>query len=207
MLAPHEFKNKTFTRAVRGYNSVEVDQYFDFLIEKYTEAYKAFAELEQKFNTVSAKYNEIANEEESIRSAILKAQKLGEAIVSNAKKEAESKKDDLRRECDKIVQEAMEKVEKEKESIAALRKTAIEFQHKLYDDYIRHISFIKEMNLDEMIDPDKALPNASRFEEAEKDILEDAGIQILAPHSPETESTANSENSDSDSNKPEQTEK
>ena len=33
MIAPHELKNKTFARVVRGYNPVEVDQYFDFLIE------------------------------------------------------------------------------------------------------------------------------------------------------------------------------
>jgi len=48
MIAPHELKNKTFTRAVRGYQQAEVDEYFDFLIEKYTEAYKANFEWEQE---------------------------------------------------------------------------------------------------------------------------------------------------------------
>ena len=33
MIAPHELKNKTFSRVVRGYNPLEVDEYFDFLIE------------------------------------------------------------------------------------------------------------------------------------------------------------------------------
>ena len=55
MIAPHELKNKTFSRTVRGYNPAEVDQYFDFLIEKYTEAYKAATEFEQKYN--GNKYN------------------------------------------------------------------------------------------------------------------------------------------------------
>ena len=63
MIAPHELKNKTFSRTVRGYNPAEVDQYFDFLIEKYTEAYKAATEFEQKYNEVKAKYAELADEE------------------------------------------------------------------------------------------------------------------------------------------------
>ena len=34
MIAPYELKNKTFSRAVRGYNPAEVDEYFDFLISE-----------------------------------------------------------------------------------------------------------------------------------------------------------------------------
>ena len=31
MLAPHELKNKSFTKTMRGYNPQEVDEYIDFL--------------------------------------------------------------------------------------------------------------------------------------------------------------------------------
>lgn len=177
MLAPHELKNKTFTRVVRGYNPVEVDQYFDFLIDKYTELYKLYAEIEQKYNSVNSKYNEISNEEESIRSAILKAQKLGEVIVANAKKEAESFKDDLKDRCDEIVQEAKDKVSAERENIVVLRKSAMQFQDKLCEYYLQHLTAIKEMNLDKMIDPDIVLPQDERFDSAEENILKKAGIE------------------------------
>ncbi len=150
MIAPHELKNKTFSRTVRGYNPAEVDQYFDFLIEKYTEAYKAASDFEMKYNEIKAKYAELSDEEESIRSAILKAQKLGEAIVANAQDEAAEIKEKLTSRCDAIVQDAKAKIEAEKENIVVLRKYAIDFQHKLYDEYVKHLETIRSLNLDEL---------------------------------------------------------
>ncbi len=179
MIAPHELKNKTFSRAVRGYNPVEVDEYFDFLIEKYTEAYKAASEFEQKLNQVEAKYDELSNEEASIRSAILKAQKLGEAIVNNANKEAKEIKADLSARCDALIAEAKSKVEAEKENIAVLRKSAVEFQHKLYSEYVKHVEMIKGMNLEDMTDPADMTEENRVFEEAKNASFQSSDVTII----------------------------
>ncbi len=180
MIAPHELKNKTFSRVVRGYNPVEVDQYFDFLIEKYTEAYKIAFELEQKLTKIEAKYSELSNEEESIRSAILKAQKLGEAIVNNAKKDALEKKQDLLKRCDQIVEEAKAKVAEENDKIAVLRRSAIDFQHKLYDDYVKHVEMIRAMKIDELPSSDTEKTDEA-FESAKREALEGKEFSIIAP--------------------------
>ncbi len=179
MLAPHELKNKTFSRTVRGYNPVEVDEYFDFLIEKYTEAYKAASEFEQKFNKIEAKYTELEGEEESIRSAILKAQKLGEAIVNNAKKDAHEKENELIARCDQIIAEAKAKVEAEKEKIATLRKSAIEFQHKLYSEYVKHVEMIKSMKLEELTDPSDMQEENEAFERSRRETLSGSDVSII----------------------------
>ena len=71
MIAPHELKNKTFSKSVRGYTPTDVDEYFDFLIDKYTELYKINAELEKKLHVITQKYQELSGDEETIRSAIL----------------------------------------------------------------------------------------------------------------------------------------
>jgi cell division initiation protein len=180
MIAPHELKNKTFTRVVRGYNPVEVDQYFDFLIEKYTEAYKAACELEQKYNKIEAKYAELSGEEESIRSAILKAQKLGEAIVNNAKKDAKKKESELRGRCDEIIAEAKEKVQEEKENIARLRKTAIDFQHQLYSEYVKHVEMIKNMKLEESVDAEMSDAEEQNLLDAKNLVLGDSEGDIIS---------------------------
>lgn len=179
MIAPHELKNKTFSRLVRGYNPAEVDEYFDFLIDKYTEAYKSALELEQKYNALEAKYSELSNEEESIRSAILKAQKLGEAIVNNAHKEAKEKETDLFARCDEIIAEAKKQVEEEKQNILNLRKIALDFQHKLYGDYIKHVEMIKEMSVDEMPDPDSLLNSDDAFARAKVEAVEGKNFDVL----------------------------
>lgn len=191
MIAPHELKNKTFSRVVRGYNPVEVDEYFDFLIEKYTEAYKAAAEFEEKLSKIEAKYAELSNDEESIRSALLKAQKLGEAIVNNAKKEAKEKISALENRCDEIVADAKAKVEKEKENIATLRKSAIDFQHKLYSEYIKHVEMIKDMKIDEMTGEENFKEEDEAFENAKVDTLNPTEISIITGHSEETSGSNN----------------
>jgi len=171
MIAPHELKNKTFSRAVRGYNPVEVDEYFDFLIEKYTEAYKLVLELEQKYNKLNAKYSELSNEEESIRSAIVKAQKLGEVIVKNAENDAKEKEAAMEEKCRQIILDAKNKVEEEKENIVKLRKMALDFQHKLYNDYVKHVEMIQAMDLDHMPEANDLLNENESFSNAEKEVL------------------------------------
>ena len=47
MLAPHELKSKSFSKSLKGYNPSEVDDYIEFLIDKYTELYRENSELER----------------------------------------------------------------------------------------------------------------------------------------------------------------
>ena len=48
MIAPHELKNKEFSKSLRGYSTVEVDEHIAFLLEKYTELYRLNDELENE---------------------------------------------------------------------------------------------------------------------------------------------------------------
>jgi len=171
MIAPHELKNKTFSRSVRGYSPAEVDQYFDFLIEKYTEAYKSANDFEKKYNETKALYAELAGEEESIRAAILKAQKLGEAIVENAKADAAKIEADLVARCDSIVANAKAKVDAEKSNIVALRKYALEFQHKLYGEYVKHLETIKSLDLEELEGSIVLQEEDASLDQAKEDVL------------------------------------
>lgn len=197
MIAPHELKNKTFSRAVRGYNPAEVDEYFDFLIDKYTEAYKKVNELEQKVHEISAKYSEISGEEQSIRSTLLKAQKLGEVIVDNAKKEAQSKAKDLTDRCENIVASAKEKVAVEKENFIRLRKIALDFQHKLYNEYMQHVQMIRDMKLDDMPENDQIFSEDEAFQSAVKESMEGPEFDLLtktdAPPAEATEQNTSEE--------------
>ena len=75
MLAPHELKNKTFSKTMRGYNPAEVDDYIEFLIDTYTNQYRENSELERKLKIEVTNLDEIKEEEEAIRSTLLKSQK------------------------------------------------------------------------------------------------------------------------------------
>lgn len=189
MIAPHELKNKTFSKSVRGYNPAEVDQYFDFLIEKYTEAFKAATEFEQRYNQIQAKYAEISGEEDLIRQTLLDAQKLRESIVNKAKMSAAEKEAELSSRCDQIIAEAKEKVQAEKENIVILRKTAAEFQHKLYNEYLKHLETIQSLNLEELQTPDALFDEDKKFEEAKDKVINGDDISVITDSTSEGESS------------------
>lgn len=147
MIAPHELKNKVFNKAVRGYNCSEVDEYIEFLIDKYTEIYRQNCELENELRTTKVKYSELHHDEDTIRAVIIKAQKLGENIVNQAKTEAQKIIDSTKEKCNEKIEEAEKKVLESQEEIANIKTLSEEFRNRLYEQYLEHIKTLKALDL------------------------------------------------------------
>ena len=147
MIAPHELKNKAFNKAVRGYVISEVDDYIDFLIDKYTEVYKKNAELEKELHNTKVKYSELHHDEDTIRAVIVKAQKLGENIVSQARVEADKIVETSRQTCRENVEDAERKIQESLKEAERIRALSESFRQNLYDEYLEHLKILKDMDL------------------------------------------------------------
>ena len=150
MLAPHELKNKTFGRAVRGYNPNEVDDYIDFLIEKYTELYRENDELERKLKIVVTNLDEIRDEEESIRATLVKAQQLGEKIVREANEKADAITDSIKTRCEAIITDFRKQYSAERKEVWQLRNTVLDFKKNVYELYRDHIEELQSISVNEL---------------------------------------------------------
>ena len=148
MIAPHELKNKAFNKAVRGYNISEVDEYIEFLIDKYTEVYRHNCELENELRTTKVKYSELHHDEDTIRAVIVKAQKLGENIVNQAKTEAQKIIDSTKEKCNQTIEEAENKVSQCEQEMIKVKTLSEEFRNGLYEQYVEHIKALKALNFD-----------------------------------------------------------
>lgn len=144
MIPPHELKNKTFTVGFRGYNPAEVDEHIEFIIEKYTELYKANLELDKQLSEAKERLAQLSNEEEAIRKTLVKAQKMGEAIVAQAQEKADNVILKIRERSEEIIAETEKKLSAEKEAITKLRNSADEFREKIFALYVEQLKFIKE---------------------------------------------------------------
>ncbi len=147
MIAPHELKNKVFNKTVRGYNCAEVDEYIDFLIDKYTEAYKQTLELENQLRTTKAKYSELHHDEDTIRAVIVKAQKLGENIVKQAKTEADKIISSVDETCRARVAEAEQKILDSKKETEQIKAISESFKNSLYEQYVEHLKTLKALEV------------------------------------------------------------
>ena len=155
MLAPHELKNKEFTKSLRGYSTVEVDEHIRFLIEKYTELYRQNDELQKKLRLTEAKLDAIKSEEDSIRTTLVNAQKAGTRIISEANERADVVIRSAKNSCDRLIAEMRAAVKVEQDRLAAAKEEVSAFKTMLFEEYRVHIEQI------ERIAPEADLPAVS----------------------------------------------
>jgi len=148
MLPPHELKNKTFSRVLRGYNSVEVDEHINFIIEKYTELYRENDDLERKLKLAEAQLSEFRADEESIRSALVNAQKASSKIINEANERADVIIRSAKTNCNKILSDFRKELHKERGELHVLAKIISEFKARLFTQYQQHITYIEEISPD-----------------------------------------------------------
>jgi cell division initiation protein len=175
MLAPHELKNKPFSKSIKGYNPAEVDEYIEFLIGKYTEVYRENNELERKLHVVVTNLDEIKDEEESIRSTLISAQKMADRIVKDASDRAEVITGAVKERCDAVIAEFKEQLKAEKEEMWELRTRIVEFKKQLFDMYRGHIESVKNVSvneLDEIVLPDEDAVVARIFTDVKQGVEE-----------------------------------
>lgn len=152
MIGPHELKNKTFTKVMRGYSSVEVDEHIDFIIEKYTELYRENDELERKLKEAQAEIAAFKKDEESIRSALINAQKASTKIISEANERADTLLRSSKANCDKILADFRSEIREERDKLVKLREVIMQFKAKMFSQYQSHIEYLEQIAPDYNID-------------------------------------------------------
>lgn len=157
MLPPYELKNKDFSKVMRGYNPAEVDEHISFIIEKYTELYRENDELERKLKTAYARLDEIKNEEESIRSAMVNAQRASAKIMTEANDRADIIINTARKSCDRILADFRKKIQEERAILSTLNTAISEFKDKLFKAYNTHIAYVEGI---ELLDEDEIIKYA-----------------------------------------------
>lgn len=90
MLTPQEVSNRAFSKAVMGgYNMSMVDEFLDELTDDYSALYKENTALKAKMKVLVDKVEEYRQTEDSMRAALLSAQRMAAAMVHDAEAQKE----------------------------------------------------------------------------------------------------------------------
>lgn len=205
MLAPHELKSKAFSRSFKGYAAQEVDEYVEFLIEKYTELYKENAELERKLRIVTTSYDELKEEEAAIRGALVTARKMSDNIVKDASDRADVIVEAVRERCDNVIKEFRSQLQAEKDEMWEIRTRIINFKKSVYELYGKHIEELQSLSVNEIEDivlPDEEAIVAKIYgsvrEAVEEDALNEAAKPAPEPELPQESEQAKAQIIDED---------
>jgi len=146
MLTPHEISEKTFDRTFGfGYRMDSVDQFLEKAAAALQEQIDKNADLEKKLQILADKLTEYRNDEESLRTALLGAQKLGDSVIRESKTKAEIIMRDANIKAETIVGNAKRQIEREQESFERLQDEVASFKNRLVDLYKQHLELISTL--------------------------------------------------------------
>ena len=145
MLTPNDISNKKFEKAAFGYKPEEVDAFLSEIIGSYNAMYQEKTAAEEKLLVLAEKLEEYRANEDSLKTVLLGAQKLGENIVRDSKAKAEVIIADAENQVKQVFSESESKIIKEKETLAILQKETAEFKKQLLAMYRQHLELISLM--------------------------------------------------------------
>lgn len=172
----------------------EVDEHIEFIIEKYTELYRENDELERKLRVTLAKLEAIKKDEESIRSALINAQRASSTIINEANERAEVVMRATKTNCDKIISDFRADIRDERDRLLKLRTIVAKFKTDLFNIYNTHIEYIENINpepegIEDLTITEEAFVRRA-ISEIKKDVTENIG-QIAVKEIGQTQIPAN----------------
>ena len=103
MLTPERIKEKTFQTTGRGsYRAEDVDSFLNEVAVSYEQMFKENTDLIKKISILAKKVEEYRADEDSLKMALLNAQKLADKIVAEAKETAANEVASVKAETDKL---------------------------------------------------------------------------------------------------------
>lgn len=152
-----EIKEKRFDKAAMfGYRAEEVDLYLSELAQAFDNMNKEKAVLEKKLEILAAKIEEYRKDEDSMKEALLGAQRLGNTVVAEAQAkaskivaDAEEKADAMVKDAEKNAAKAVSgtkvQVEKEQQALLKIQKEVSNFKARLLALYKSHLDLITSL--------------------------------------------------------------
>lgn len=174
MFTPQEIQEKTFVKAVfGGYDMTSVDDFLEPLTEDYIALYKENAVLKSKMKILVEKLEEYRSQEESMKNALMTAQKTSDAMIAEAEKKCAQMTSQAETALRTKTAETQQQIAGEEERIERAKQAALNFIEVIEKDVSRHLDLLNNLKLMNL----KAQPQKAKVYDFEKE----AAKQPAAP--------------------------
>ncbi len=142
MLTPNDIANKKFDKAMGGYRIDDVESFLSQVSDTVIALYEDKKSLEEKIEVLAEKLEEYRADEDSLRNALLGAQKLGDSVIRESKAKAEVILRDASAKAERMVDNAQLQIEREKMTLVRMQSEVSNFKARLLATYKKHIELI-----------------------------------------------------------------
>lgn len=140
MITAQDIKEKTFHKAGRGYKMDEVDEFLDEIAADITTMTNENASLKSKMRVLVEKIEEYRQTEDSMRLALLSAQKMGAQVESEAQEKADAIVAQARETANRLTRHATQGIANEEAKLEEAKKATARF--------IEHMQLVCEKQLE-----------------------------------------------------------
>lgn len=134
-----DIRNVAFDKVMRGYRPEEVDAYLEQVAAELERLQTEKADAEKKMYILAEKVDQYRNDEETLKTALLNAQRMGESVIHEARQKAETILYDATNKASQAREEAINKVAEEEMLLARLKAEVAHFKGEVLSLYKQHI--------------------------------------------------------------------
>ena len=145
MIASEDVRRVTFERAMRGYRCEDVDDYLKLVADSMDTLSAENDDLQKKLVVLAQRIDQYRAEEDTLRTTMINAQRLGENVIKEAKQKAAEIIRAATIRAEDREQHARDEVELAKQELITLRKEADNFKKTLIGMYREHIEVISKI--------------------------------------------------------------
>lgn len=144
-MTPNDIQNKKFDRAVGGYKPEDVNIHLNQVADYVQQLEAEKKDLEDKMMILAEKLEEYREDEDSLRAALIGAQKLGDSVVRDAKTKAEVLITEAKMKAQELVNDAQSNIDKETVALSQIKNEVADFRNQILAMYKRHIEMIQSI--------------------------------------------------------------
>ena len=155
MLTVNDIKDVKFGKSgFGGYKAEDVDNFLDEVQVSYEKLQKEVLDLTEKIKILADRVGQYREDEDSVKTALVSAQKLSTAAIADAKKEADAIIADARLRADQILNSINNDVLRQKETLAGLKKAVKDFRSNILSLYKEHLKLVNSFNAEDRLPVD-----------------------------------------------------
>jgi cell division initiation protein len=181
-ITPMDIEQQEFSRSFRGYNEEEVDDFLDKIVKDYEELINENVRLNEEIERMQEKLKEFSQIEETLRSALLNAQKSATEMKEKVEDEAKIIIEKAEMEAKSLKQQVIQREDLVKNEIDNLRRYKFNFKEKFKSMLNLYLKMIESEDFEEKgnykIEEEVSKEKAEKRVSGEKvDKLEGLGIE------------------------------
>ncbi len=148
MYTASDIRNVQFTKNMGGYKVNEVEAFVEACAETVETLTAEKEELTKKLSILADKLVEYRRDEDNIRSALLSAQRTGDAIIREANENAAAVIEQARQEAETIVNDVKGAISMYEAELARAKAEVSDFKASILTMYKEHITLLKSIPSD-----------------------------------------------------------